>query len=329
MEDYPEPARKSRGPAILNGRAIYIAAFIYLLAGTAVYVSIDNHTLQIARDLSGRVVALLLLLSLVNYGVRAWRWVALSKHLAIGVPVTRNIIYYLAGYSLTASPAKAGEIVRLWFLKAGNNIPYTRSISLLLADRVVDIWVILILVSISVSGFADYRVEGVLAALMVILVSIPILFPRQFLPILLWIMQYVPRSDRAIDRSRRVVQSMEELVSWRTYGVTLIPSIIGWFSECVALFILLESFGANVTLMSAVFVFSFSIIVGALSMLPGGLGSTEVVIVILLRSLDVDFDTALAVTAIIRLTTFWFAVAIGVACMPLAIKAVREKAIGL
>jgi uncharacterized protein (TIRG00374 family) len=75
----------------------------------------------------------------------------------------------------------------------------------------------------------------------------------------------------------------------------------------------------------AIFVFSFSMIVGAGSMLPGGLGSTEVTAVVLLRALGVDFDAAVVSTALVRVTTFWFAVGIGVGLLPAAIRAASRS----
>jgi glycosyltransferase 2 family protein len=70
-------------------------------------------------------------------------------------------------------------------------------------------------------------------------------------------------------------------------------------------------------------------IVGAISMLPGGLGSTEATMVLLLTALNVPLDSALAATAIVRVTTFWFAVAIGVACMPFALQWVQRASLGM
>lgn len=77
---------------------------------------------------------------------------------------------------------------------------------------------------------------------------------------------------------------------------------------------------------NAVFVFSFGMIVGAISMLPGGLGSTEATMVLLLTALGVDLDMALLATAIVRATTFWFAVVIGLIVAPSAVAASRRAA---
>ena len=129
-----------------------------------------------------------------------------------------------------------------------------------------------------------------------------------------------PRRRRLIVHGRRILRTMEALSDWRTYGITFGPTVVGWLAECAGLYFVLQQVGAEVGFVNAVFVFSFSMIVGAVSMLPGGLGSTEATMVILLKILGVDLYAALAATAIIRLVTFWFAVVIGVLLVPVAMR---------
>ena len=64
--------------------------------------------------------------------------------------------------------------------------------------------------------------------------------------------------------------------------------------------------------MMAVSIYGIAVLVGALSFLPGGLGSTELVMGLLLVSLGVDKPVAVAATLICRIATLWFAVFIGV-----------------
>jgi uncharacterized protein (TIRG00374 family) len=124
-------------------------------------------------------------------------------------------------------------------------------------------------------------------------------------------------------RLRQMLRLLQSLACWRGYGVALLPSVLGWLAEGAALYLLLHHLGAPVSLPQAVFVFAFGMIVGAISMLPGGLGSTELSMVGLLVALGVDTDVALVATAIVRLTTFWFAVAIGALLLPLATRSAR------
>jgi uncharacterized protein (TIRG00374 family) len=64
--------------------------------------------------------------------------------------------------------------------------------------------------------------------------------------------------------------------------------------------------------LDAIFVFSFSSIAGALSMLPGGLGVTEASMTGLMIGLGIDKSNAIAATLLGRFTTLWFGVIIGI-----------------
>ena len=66
------------------------------------------------------------------------------------------------------------------------------------------------------------------------------------------------------------------------------------------------------TLSIAIFVLSFSTVIGAISALPGGLLATDASIVgMLVLLLDMDANTAAAATLLIRFATLWFGVGIG------------------
>jgi uncharacterized protein (TIRG00374 family) len=245
----------------------------------------------------------------------------LSSFLGLKVPPLRNVLYYLAGYALTSTPGKAGEAVRLWFLRAGHGVPYARSMALMLADRSVDMWAVLILVLACFADFSQHLWQGIALAAIVILVSVPIVLPRLFIPLLGVGLELAPKRRRLWAKARRALHSMAELSHWRTYGLTLVPSVAGWAAEGLALYLLLRFFGADVSALNAVFVFSFSMIVGASSMLPGGLGSTEVTAVVLLKALGVDFDAAVASTALVRVTTSGSRWASACACCRCAMRA--------
>lgn len=320
------PIDKSARSVWASRRWVLLAtAAGYVLTGVVVFHNLDRSTLERALSIPWALLAGLLGLSLVNYVIRAWRWVVLSEFLGFEIAAARNVLYYFAGYALTATPGKAGEAVRLWLMKAGHGIPYVRSIPIMLADRVIDTWAVLILTLLCFVDVSRHLWQGIAVTVLVVLLSLPILFPLRSVPLLGLAMKGWPRQHRHWAKGRRLLRSMAELSHWRTYGVTLLPSVIGWAAEGFALYLLLHYFGAPVGVMQAVFVFCFSMIVGAISMMPGGLGSTEVTAVVLLKTMGVPLDVAVASTALVRVTTFWFAASIGVALLPLAISAATRS----
>ena len=74
---------------------------------------------------------------------------------------------------------------------------------------------------------------------------------------------------------------------------------------------LLAALGHPLPLSTAVFIYAFAMLVGGLSFLPGGLGSSEAVMIALLALNGFPESAAVSATLICRLATLWFAVALG------------------
>jgi uncharacterized protein (TIRG00374 family) len=87
--------------------------------------------------------------------------------------------------------------------------------------------------------------------------------------------------------------------------------LIAWGVEGIVLAIILSELGVGIGWPVAVGIYAIAILAGAVSFIPGGLGSTEAVMGGSLVLAGVDPGTALAATLICRLVTLWPAVAIG------------------
>ena len=97
--------------------------------------------------------------------------------------------------------------------------------------------------------------------------------------------------------------------------------LVSWGFEGLILYLGVLALGARLPLLQALFVVSFSAIVGALSFLPGGLVAVEGTI--LGRLYLAGLSPAVAGAAIItRLSTLWLGVALGVVGLFLAERAV-------
>ena len=96
-----------------------------------------------------------------------------------------------------------------------------------------------------------------------------------------------------------------------------ILSLGSWFFECLGYYIILINFGLDVSLLWATFSYGFATIVGAVTMLPGGLGVTEGSLTFLLIEKGSPKEIAVASTFIVRIVTLWFAVLVGIVSLSL------------
>ena len=97
--------------------------------------------------------------------------------------------------------------------------------------------------------------------------------------------------------------------------MTLVLSTIAWGLEGYGTYLVFQGLIPEAFVLGeAIFIFAFSTVAGALSMLPGGMLAAEGSMVALmneLSSLPVGLDVAAACTLIVRFATLWFGVILG------------------
>lgn len=307
----------------------YVVASVVLFAVALAVASIVVGTEDIPAHLAAvgpEVFVGLLLLSLFNYLLRAGRWQYFAERLGTVIPWRRNLSYYFAGFSMTTTPGKLGEALRLWFIERAHGYSYARLAPLFVGDRLSDLNTVLILSLVGLSAFAGYgwAVLGLLAAAFA--VTFLFMRPAALLSVVGWIYTATGRRwPRLFAKARHSLRLTAGLFSVRTLLLATLISLPGWLAECWALAWLLAALGHPIGLQAGMFIFCFSMLAGAVSMLPGGLGGVEAAMMALLVVVGTPVDVALVATVIIRITTLWFAVVLGFITLPLALRFARDS----
>ena len=91
-----------------------------------------------------------------------------------------------------------------------------------------------------------------------------------------------------------------------------IVSLLAWGFECLGYYLILLNFNIDFGFLWTSFSYAFAIIVGAVSLLPGGIGLTEGSLTFLLVKRGISNSTAVATTLLVRAVTLWFAVVVGI-----------------
>jgi uncharacterized protein (TIRG00374 family) len=95
-------------------------------------------------------------------------------------------------------------------------------------------------------------------------------------------------------------------------SVLTLPSLAGWGVQGLAPLIVLRDMGFSLGIVDSVFLFALATLVGGASFLPGGLGGFEATMIALLLAKGVPLATAVAATLLVRFTTLWLGIALGV-----------------
>ena len=91
-------------------------------------------------------------------------------------------------------------------------------------------------------------------------------------------------------------------------GLTIVFRII----EAIGILLILQALGINfIEFFNLLSIYSASVILGSISMSPGGLGVTEGSFAGLLTLYELELQTTLAIAVIVRFFTMWFAIVVG------------------
>jgi uncharacterized membrane protein YbhN (UPF0104 family) len=105
------------------------------------------------------------------------------------------------------------------------------------------------------------------------------------------------------------------LLSGRRVAVAAPLSLMAWMARGVSLYLIVDALGYELTASTVVAIYCLSILAGAASFIPGGLGATEAAIVLLLSAAGVGQMDAITASLVSRSLTLWLAVGIGVVAM--------------
>lgn len=254
-------------------------------------------------------IALALVLSLANYLLRFIRWQVYLRALNQRVSWRPSLQIYLAGFALTTTPGKAGEAVRSVLLKR-RGTPYAISLAALLSERLSDLLAVMLLALI---GLSTYPAAKTLCAFTGALLAIAFvtLSSRK---VLTGMLQRVRGHSRVASLTRQLLEVLLQARRCHTLPLiasTTVLSVVAWAAEAWAFHVILQKIGYDFSISFSTFVYAISMLAGALSFMPGGLGGTEAVMAALLSWGGASASDAAAATLLIRLTTLWFAVGIG------------------
>ena len=308
-------------------RKVVIAGMLAALVFAALAMYGDVQELRrTARSFAPAAFALGLALAAGNYGLRVMRWQYYLKHLGIHVPLGESTVVFLSGFVMSVSPGKVGEVFKSLVLFESRGTSIARTAPIVIAERLTDLIALVLLIAVGSLAFEHgVLVAGLSAALVAVLIMI-----CSYRPLGLWLLglaERLPLIGRIGHRLREAYDSLIEMTRPAPLLIGSAIAFVAWGLECCSLYVIVRGFpGVALDLDSAVFAYSASTMAGAIAMMPGGLGVTEVGMTALLQKLGgpaMRPAVATATTILVRIATLWFAVAIG--AVALAIHSTRQR----
>ena len=287
---------------------VVIAIAIY-----AIFLFISDYQKLSEEITNFQIEYLIPILSLVTI---SWiplilKWHLLLKKNGINIPFRKNILIWLSGSALNATPGQLGGLIKSQLIKTLYDVPRTKTAPIVLLEKFYG------LTGAIIAGIIGVIILGMDFNL--VLFSIIILFVIFFLiyyrPVFQYGLKRITKFKFFSKYSDNIADSYEILRNSTGPGIAsicIVLSISYWILVSLAVYLTLLAFGIEGTsFLKTISIYTSSVVIGVISFIPGGLGITEGSLVGLFTLEGIDVSLALILSVIIRLVTLWYSVSIG------------------
>ncbi|GAW93993.1 lysylphosphatidylglycerol synthase transmembrane domain-containing protein [Calderihabitans maritimus] len=275
----------------------------------------DLRKLQaVLVEFQWRYLGLAIVFTAVNYLLRFVKWGMYLRELNISLALRESLVVFLSGLTMSITPAKIGEVLKSFLLEKLKGIPISRTAPIVVTERITDLIGMVLLASFGATIFA-YGRQLLVGTFLLLALFILVVQSRKTSLTILEFLGKLPLVNRFAGSIRTAYESTFLMLRFPILLKAIAISFLSWFFECWALYMVFKGFFVDQSLVSSMFIFSFSSIAGAVSMVPGGLGVAEGSMTGLMLMQGVPKAVAVAATLIIRFGTLWFGVLIGVSTL--------------
>jgi len=244
--------------------------------------------------------------------IKSLRQMLFLRHLGIKIPLKQNTIIYLAGLSMLITPAGLGEMIKSHFLLKKYNQPVSKTIPLVLVERYHDALAILsILIIFSIITGTTFLTIPLLIIGILLFVSLIVIKSRKLFPMFQKVIRKVKIFQTLENHSIEFNKSLVSFTSKKIFFSGWVVGMAAWSFDGLGIFLCFQAFELDFDFFISALLGLASILIGALTLIPGGVGVTEVSFVAFLSLYGIESSIASALALFFRLLSIWYVTCIG------------------
>lgn len=299
-------------PGLVRALAVFVGLGALLYFAGVLWAGHEETLASIAR-IGLPALALLAVLSATSFLWRLARWVICLRLLGYRLPAGFNLLVYVSGLALTASPGKLGETFRSVVL-AGRGVRIPHSLGAFLADRFSDVLGVCLL-GIAAGAVAPGSWPWLLSWIFIMLFLLSGLFAsalRHPASGRFWGWFSTRASWLPVRGGQGTLESWAGLWSpGRALGFAGL-AVVAYGTQALVFVEICHRAGLGIGTPEGILVFVNATLFGAASMVPGGLGTMEAALVYQLLAQGATESVAVSIAVATRLVTLWMGIALGV-----------------
>ena len=210
------------------------------------------------------------------------------------------------------TPGGSGELIKSYYLKRRFDYPLAKTFPAVIIERLQDLTAVVGILLI-IGLILDYNYIILLMALLLAILIVVFASgkKKKLFNFLLSILHKIPILKKYTESFSESYQMFGELTSVKTMTKTLGVSFFAWMTDAIMIYLIFMGFNLNFDIIFSTFSMYSSLLLGVLTMIPAGIGVTEVSFVEILRGEGVDTAISTSLVILFRLVTIWFLTVLG------------------
>ena len=244
--------------------------------------------------------------------IKSLRQQLLYKQIGVFISFKTGILLFISGLSMEATPGGSGELIKSYYLKKKFGYPLAKTFPTVIMERLLDltgIAGILLIVGLLLDNYS------IISLMLILLSTLSLIFAsgkkKKLFNFLLSIIEKIPILKKQASSFSESYQVFGELTSGKIMTKTLGLSFLVWMTDAIMIYFIFIGFNLNFDIIFSTFSMYSSLLLGVLTMVPAGIGVTEVSFVEILRGEGVDTATSTSLVILFRLVTIWFLTVLG------------------
>lgn len=257
-------------------------------------------------------LSVILLMVFFGLVAKSFRQLILLRRIGIYISVKENFIIYFSGLSMQATPGGLGTMIKSQFIKKNYGHSLLKTMPVVLVERFHDLLSMITIITILSFFYNLIEIQLFLAILIPILIFSYLAVRRE--KILVFFVNRLLKIKFLSKFIQNIVESQETLLALSANKIMLSCwgiSLLGLTLEAISIYYSFIAFNLDFGIIETTLITFTSLVIGAASFIPGGIGLTEASLIGLLVLAKVEFVTASSLTIFIRLTTIWYATIVG------------------
>ena len=292
-------------------KIIPIIIIVIIIYASFLFLSDINKISEKIINFKIEFMPIIITLVIISWIIVYIRWNILLKIIQVKIPHKVNFQIFLAGGALGITPGKIGELYKSQILKDKFDIPRSKTAPLFIVEKFFDVTGALVVTSLGIWFIPELGYLSIIGIISLFFVFRILISKKLFNKVLVFFskIKYFKKFLEPLASSHEIL--IQIFKNKKMFFVFLL-SIFYWLVIGAAAYFILQGFGiTTIELINVISTYSSSLLIGAISFIPGGIVVAEGSLVGLFSIQGINLADSMVIVVIIRLFTLWFSTIAG------------------